>query len=76
MLAAARAADQALDLARRRFDAGYVGHLELLDAQRSANAAQLQVLSNRRAQLAATVEVFKALGGGWTPPDAAATAAR
>lgn len=76
VLAAARAADQALDLARRRFDAGYVGHLELLDAQRSANAAQLQVLSNRRAQLAATVEVFKALGGGWTPPDAAATAAR
>ena len=70
VLAAEGAARQALVLARRRYDAGYAGYLELLDAERTANAAQLQTLSNRRAQLAATVDVFKALGGGWTPSGA------
>lgn len=62
---AAQASEQALRIAQQRYEAGYSPYLELLEAQRSANAAQLQVLDNRRAQLAATVELFKALGGGW-----------
>lgn len=65
--AAERAAVNALDLAQRRYGSGYSGYLELLDAQRTANQARLQTLSNRQAQLAATVDLFKALGGGWDP---------
>ncbi len=59
------AAQRALALAKARFDAGYSGYLELLDAQRTATAAGLEVVKNRQAQLSASVDLFKALGGGW-----------
>lgn len=72
---AAQASEQALRIAQQRYEAGYSPYLELLEAQRSANAAQLQVLDNRRAQLAATVELFKALGGGWQDAQRSAQAA-
>lgn len=71
---AAQASERALQTAKQRYDAGYSAYLELLDAQRSANSTRLRVLDNRRAQLAATVDLFKALGGGWTPPEVAAAA--
>lgn len=58
-------AQKALDLAKLRYDAGYSGFLEVLDAQRSANEALLAMISTRQARLAASVELFKALGGGW-----------
>ncbi|MCA1938236.1 MAG: efflux transporter outer membrane subunit [Dechloromonas sp.] len=58
-------ARKALDLARLRYDAGYSGYLEVLDAQRSANEAQLAAVATRQARLNAAVELFKALGGGW-----------
>jgi multidrug efflux system outer membrane protein len=61
----ARSADTAERLAKARFDAGYSGYLELLDAQRTATAARLDVVRNRQAQLNASVDLFKALGGGW-----------
>ncbi|MES2098471.1 MAG: efflux transporter outer membrane subunit [Pseudomonadota bacterium] len=63
-----RAAANALKLARARYDSGYSGHLDLLDAQRSAAAAQLDLVRNRQAQLSASVALFRALGGGWQPP--------
>ncbi len=61
----AAAADRARSLAQARFDAGYTGFLELLDAQRTATAARTDVLRNRQAQLNASVDLAKALGGGW-----------
>lgn len=64
----AAAAAQAEQLAQARFTAGYAGSLELLDAQRTATAVQLDVVRNRQARLNASVDLFKALGGGWTPP--------
>jgi multidrug efflux system outer membrane protein len=74
--AAAQASERALQTARQRYEAGYSAYLELLDAQRTANNSRLQRIENRRAQLAATVDLFKALGGGWARPDAAVTAAQ
>lgn len=59
-------AETAERLAKARFDAGYSGYLELLDAQRTATAARLDIVRNRQAQLNASVDLFKALGGGWT----------
>jgi len=72
-----RAASNALKLAQSRYDVGYSGHLDLLDAQRSAAAAQLDLVRNRQAQLSASVDLFRALGGGWQAPaqNAAAAAA-
>ena len=61
-------AKKVLDLAQRRYDAGYSGYLEVLDAQRSSNDAQLAMIATRQARLAASVDLFKAIGGGWQDP--------
>ena len=74
LASADRAASNALRLARARYDVGYSGYLDLLDAQRSASAAQLDVVRNRQIQLSASVDLFRALGGGWRAD--APTAAR
>ena len=61
-----RSAQSSLEIAQKRYTAGYSGYMELLDAQRTSNSAQLQALTIRQAQLNATVDLFKALGGGWS----------
>jgi multidrug efflux system outer membrane protein len=60
-----RAALEAQRIATRRYEAGYSGYLEVLDAQRSAQDADLALLRSRQAQLDAQVALMKALGGGW-----------
>jgi len=62
------AARQALELARIRYQSGYSGYLEVLDAQRTANDAELALVRNRQSRLAYSVDLMKALGGGWAPP--------
>ena len=59
------AAEKAHGLARLRYDAGAAGYLEVLDAQRTLNDAQLAMIATRQARLGAAVDLFKALGGGW-----------
>jgi outer membrane protein, multidrug efflux system len=61
-VAAARAA---LELSTIRYDAGYSPYLEVLDAQRTANEAELAFVRNRQARLAFSVDLMRALGGGW-----------
>lgn len=61
------AARNALRLSQMRYEAGYSGYLEVLDAQRTANAAEQAVIQHRQAQLAYSVDLIKALGGGWSP---------
>lgn len=55
----------ALELAQRRYDAGYSAYLEVLDAQRTLNGALLSFIRNRQAYLSYTVDLMNALGGGW-----------
>lgn len=62
------AATKSLTLAQARYKAGYIGYLDLLDTQRTANDAHLSAISARQAQLTAAVALFKALGGGWEDP--------
>ncbi len=62
-----KAADEALRIARRRHEAGYSGYLEVLDAQRGVLDAELAAVRVRQAQLDASVNLMKALGGGWQP---------
>ena len=52
-------------LARSRYEAGYSGYLELLDALRTQNDAELALIRNRQARLSYSVDLMKALGGGW-----------
>jgi len=59
------AARRALSLSQARYEAGYSGFMDVLDAQRTANTAQLQLLASRKNRLGAAVDLFKALGGGW-----------
>jgi multidrug efflux system outer membrane protein len=61
-------ASNTLRLSTQRYEAGYSAYLEVLDAQRTLNDAQLALVRNRQAYLAYTVDLMNALGGGWTPP--------
>ena len=55
-----------LALVNTRYRSGYSAYLEVLDAQRTANDAELAVERNRLALLNASVNLMKALGGGWS----------
>lgn len=61
----ADAAQKTLELAQLRYKSGYSPFLEVLDAQRTANDAQMDLISARQTRLSATVDLFKSLGGGW-----------
>lgn len=61
------ASSKAQELALLRYEAGYVDYLNVLEAQRSFNEASLAYVINRSARLQASVDLFKALGGGWQP---------
>jgi outer membrane protein, multidrug efflux system len=55
-------------LARERYKSGTSQYLDVIDAERSALAAQLAIASLNGERLATTVQLIKALGGGWIRP--------
>ena len=59
------AAQKALATAENRYKSGYSGYLDVLDSQRVYNDNSLAFIQSRQARLVATVDLFKALGGGW-----------
>ena len=61
----ANALRQAIDISAELFRTGRANYLELLTAQQNTLAAQLELLDIRNQQWEATVNVYKALGGGW-----------
>jgi multidrug efflux system outer membrane protein len=65
LLERVQAARNALELSVTRYESGYSPYLEVLDAQRTANDAELAFVRNRQARLAFSVDLMKALGGGW-----------
>jgi len=62
-----RQAREALRLANLRYRTGYSAYLEVLDATRTLNSAQLDYIRNRQNYLSYTVDLMNALGGGWKP---------
>jgi multidrug efflux system outer membrane protein len=60
-----KAARDALEFSNLRYEAGYSPFLEVLDAQRTANEAELAFVRNRQSRLSYSVDLMKALGGGW-----------
>ena len=65
-------AQRSLKLAEIRYREGAGDLLATLDAQRSLFSAQDQLAQARLARLAASLDLFKALGGGWSSPQAIA----
>ncbi len=59
------ALQKALELAQLRYDNGVSSLLDVLDAERGLLDAELNRIEAQRAQLAATTDLFRALGGGW-----------
>jgi NodT family efflux transporter outer membrane factor (OMF) lipoprotein len=58
---------EVLRIAHNRYRNGYSSYLEELDAQRNAFSAETNVLQLRASWLAAHVDLYRALGGGWRP---------
>lgn len=52
-------------LAKDQYNAGYISHLELLDAERNLLQAKLQDVSAKLDEVDSAVEVYRALGGGF-----------
>lgn len=57
--------EKVLRAAQRKYGAGYADFLVVTDAERILYAARDQLSEVRRARLAASVALFKALGGGY-----------
>jgi multidrug efflux system outer membrane protein len=60
-------ARNSLRLSTLRYESGYSAYIEVLDAQRTLNEAQLALARNRQVYLQYTVDLMNALGGGWVP---------
>ena len=63
------------DTARLRYDNGYTSYLEVVDAERSLFNAQLTFTQSEQTLLQAMINLYKAMGGGWTAQAQPAVAA-
>lgn len=67
LLVRVNAARNSLELARLRYESGYSAYLDVLDAQRTANDAEMALVRNRQTQFGYSLDLMKAIGGGWSP---------
>ncbi|MBI4001488.1 MAG: efflux transporter outer membrane subunit [Nitrospira defluvii] len=59
----------ALSLANLRYKGGLANYLDVLIAQRNLFEAELALMGTHRLHLVSIVQLYKALGGGWTPDE-------
>jgi outer membrane protein, multidrug efflux system len=59
-------------LSRDRYDSGLANYLEVLIADQQLFGQELELARTHGAELRALVELYRALGGGWQPEQAAA----
>ena len=60
-------ADSAAFLSRARYKGGVAGYLELLETVRTSLAPKLNLAQAGFNQMNASVQLYRALGGGWKP---------
>lgn len=65
------ALQSALRLAELRYKGGLANYLDVLVARRNLFEAELAMTSSHRLHLVSVVQLYKALGGGWSPETAA-----
>lgn len=66
------ALQSALKLAELRYKGGLANYLDVLVARRSLFEAELGMTATHRLHLVSVVQLYKALGGGWSPDKEAA----
>ncbi|WP_342346397.1 efflux transporter outer membrane subunit [uncultured Nitrospira sp.] len=59
----------ALNFADKRYRGGFASYLDVLTAQRDLFQAELGLVSTRQQNLSSIVQLYKALGGGWSPTE-------
>ncbi|MGH7242139.1 MAG: efflux transporter outer membrane subunit [Phycisphaerales bacterium] len=64
-----RAFSEAVDVSMKRYSAGKASYFEVLEAQQQLFPAENTLAQVRLSQLSTIVRLYKALGGGWTPPE-------
>lgn len=67
-------AQTTFDLADERYRQGLSSYLEVVDAQRMALQAERQIVRLKGARVIASINLIKALGGGWIPDEPDSTA--
>lgn len=60
---------EATDLANVRYDGGVTSYLEVLYNEQELFSAELTLARARLAELLSVVQLYRALGGGWTQPE-------
>jgi multidrug efflux system outer membrane protein len=60
------ALDASSRLSRQRYEGGVDNYLQVLDAQRNLFQGELELARLRQGELASIVQLYRALGGGWT----------
>jgi outer membrane protein, multidrug efflux system len=63
------AAKKAMEISENRYKSGYSAYIDVLDSQRVYNETAITYIQSRQARLIASVDLFKALGGGWHAED-------
>lgn len=60
-------AESAAFLSRARYQGGVAAYLEVLETERTSLSAKLNLAEARYDELNASVQLYRALGGGWQP---------
>src|SRR5207248_9408980 len=63
---AVAASQEAVNVSTQRYGAGKAGYFEVLEAQQQLFPAENSLAQTELNQLLAIVQLYKALGGGWT----------
>jgi multidrug efflux system outer membrane protein len=71
---AVKSAQQASQLAQKRYDAGYVSYLDVVEAERTELETERSAVQLEAQRLDVAVALIKALGGGWQRPAAPSSA--
>lgn len=61
---------EAVELAKKRYEAGKASYFEVLQAQQALYPAESALAVTRMDQLGVAVQLYKALGGGWSLSEA------
>ncbi|TKB09258.1 efflux transporter outer membrane subunit [Desulforhopalus sp. IMCC35007] len=76
LVEAAGAAGRAVQLAEDQYSSGLIDFQNVLNAQRALLSLQDQLATSDGAVTSNLIRLYKALGGGWTPAEAAAPSAQ
>ena len=65
------AATETLRLQRMRYRAGVISYIEVLDAERQLFSAQIDLARSKQSELQSYIDLYRALGGGWSDEEIA-----